>query len=141
MNKRVNTPDETSDVGYRPSAAVTDRSVPSLIMQLAEDLSTLVNNEVALAKSEVREAAEEAKAGVMAMAAGAILALAGVFILLLCCVYLLALVVPLWLSAFIVGGATLSSLPRAGAQNRTLDRCGSIIRFVHGPLLACTRDG
>src|SRR5690606_31605429 len=69
--------------------------------------STLFSKEISLAKAELREAAVEAKAGVVSMATGAGLAFAGLLITLLSAVYGLALVVEMWLAALIVGLAAL----------------------------------
>ena len=83
------------------------QSLAGLLRTLASDVSTLLTKEVALAKAEVRAAAAQTKAGVASMAGGAALTFAGVIILLLAPMYGLALVMPLWLSALIVGGIAL----------------------------------
>lgn len=82
-------------------------SIPGLVRGLASDLATLFSKEISLAKAELREAAVEAKAGVVSLATGAALAFAGLLITLMSAVYGLALVVDLWLAALIVGVAAL----------------------------------
>lgn len=82
-------------------------SVPTLIKQLANDVSALLSSEVALAKAEMREAAAEAKAGVTGLVGGAALVNAGLLMLVLGCVFLLATQISAWLSAFIVGAIVL----------------------------------
>jgi putative superfamily III holin-X len=82
-------------------------SIPQLIRDLANDLSTLFSKELSLAKAEVREAASTAQKGVAAMAGGAVLAMSGVNFVLLAIVVGLANALPLWLSALIVGVVAL----------------------------------
>jgi hypothetical protein len=72
------------------------QDIPSLLGRLAGELSNLAKDEVALAKIELRQSAKEAAADSAAMAAGASLIYAG-----------LAMVMPLWLAAAIVGTITI----------------------------------
>jgi len=83
-------------------------SIPELLRDVANDFSTLFSKELALAKAELREAATEAKTGVIAMSGGAGLAFAGVLIVLLAAVYALGNVVPMWAAALIVGVVALA---------------------------------
>lgn len=85
----------------------TDRehsSVPKLVRQLTSEVTSLFTKELSLARSEMRESVQEAKAGVTSMAGGGVIMLAGMIILLMSAVYGLATVLSLWLSALIVGG-------------------------------------
>lgn len=90
--------------------ATTDsgrNSIAELIKQLADDLSTLLSKEVALAKAEVREAANTAKKGAGSLIGGIVLMLCGVLYLLLAAVFALSLVMDTWLAALIVGAVVL----------------------------------
>ena len=82
-------------------------SIPDLIRQLAGDVSTLTSKEMALAKAEFREAANDAKKGVGGIATGGGVAFAGLLFLLLSATYGLAEVVPPWAAALIVGAVVL----------------------------------
>ncbi len=82
-------------------------SIPELIRQLANDVSTLTSKEMALAKSEFREAANDAKEGVGSIASGAGVAFAGLLFMLLSVTYVLAEIMPPWGAALIVGGVVL----------------------------------
>jgi uncharacterized membrane protein YqjE len=86
-----------------------DKSLGNLIKELAEDLSTLVRSEVALAKLELRQTA--ANVGVVsALFAGAVFcALAALAFLLVTAVLALAEVIAPWLSALIVAVVMLLS--------------------------------
>lgn len=78
-------------------------SVPGLVRKLATDLSTLFQQELALAKSEMTHAVAEVKTGVSGVAVGGSILYAGVLFLLGGVMLLLATWVQLWLSALIVG--------------------------------------
>jgi len=82
-------------------------SIPQLIRDLANNLSTLFSKELALAKAEVREAADDAKKGVAAIAGGAGLAFGGLLFVLLAIMFGIATKLSLWLSALIVGVVAL----------------------------------
>lgn len=82
-------------------------SLPHLVRQVAEDIPILLSKEIALAKAEFREAANQVKAGVGSLAGGSGLALAGVFFVLLSAVYALELVMAAWAAALIVGVSAL----------------------------------
>ncbi len=82
-------------------------SIPELIKDLATDLSTLLNKEIQLAKSEAREAASDVQKAVGAIATGAVLAMAGLVVLLMSAVYGLSNIMELWLAALIVGAVAL----------------------------------
>lgn len=102
----THTPEST--IQSRNPAAANTESVPALIKSLANDVSTLVSTEMALARAEIREATSEAKAGISGMAFGGIIAPAGTIILLMSAVYGLGQFIELWLSALIVGVIVLA---------------------------------
>lgn len=92
--------------GLNPDMSRTEKehsSVPSLIRQLTNEASSLFTKEISLARSEIRESVQEAKAGMMAMTSGGVVMVAGLFVLLMAAVYGLATILPLWASALIVG--------------------------------------
>lgn len=119
----------------QPAPSVTGReaSVPGLIKSLADDVTRLFSQEVALAKSEVSAALNHIKTGVLSLAIGLGVLFTGFIVLLFAAVAALALVVPFWLSALIVGGViTVIGLvllmnakknlnPDAMVPNRTID--------------------
>lgn len=81
--------------------------IPSLIGRLAGELSNLAKDEVAIAKIELRQSAKEAAADSAAMVAGASLIYAGLLFLLVAATAGLAMLMPLWLAAALVGTITI----------------------------------
>lgn len=96
-------PGARQENGARPSE---QRSIPQLLRQLTDQVTTLFMKEMALARSEVRHAVSEAKVGVASVAAGGAVLFGGFLVLLFAAVAALALVVSTWLAALIVGGVT-----------------------------------
>ncbi len=84
-----------------------NETIPDLVRNLANDMSTLLSKELSLAKAELRQAASDAQKAIAALAGGAVLALAGVIFVLLAITLLVANALPLWVSALIVGGVSL----------------------------------
>ena len=80
-----------------------ERSLGDLFSQLTHDLSTLMRQEVMLAKTELRQKASKAGKDVGFLAAGGAIAYAGFLVILAGIVLALGLVLPWWASAFIVG--------------------------------------
>jgi hypothetical protein len=74
-----------------------------LFSDLAGDLSTLVRQEIALARAETMETARAAARNSAMMGVGGALAYAGLIVLLIAIAYLLGEVMPLWLATLIVG--------------------------------------
>ncbi len=89
------------------TSAESDPSLLGLVRQLAHEVPALISEELALAKAEIRTSIETAKAATAAVATGAVIMLAGLVILLMAAVYALALIVPPWLAALIVGVAAM----------------------------------
>lgn len=85
-----------------------DGGMAGLVRQLTDDVTNLLTKEAQLAKAEIREAVDEAKAGVAAMGAGAAVAFSGVLSIVMGFTYALATVVPPWAAAFIVGAIALA---------------------------------
>lgn len=83
-------------------------SLGELFTDLAGDMSTLVRQEIALARAETMETVRTATRSSTMMAAGGALAYAGLIVLLLAVAYLLGQVMELWLAALIVGILTVA---------------------------------
>jgi membrane protein len=82
-------------------------STGELLAQLTNQVTRLVRNEVTLAQHEVRGKLEKSAPGVRLLGIGLGLALLAGAALVACVVLLLALFVPPWLSALIVGVVVL----------------------------------
>ena len=80
-----------------------DRSLGELFAELAQETSTLVRQEVNLAKTEMSEKASRAGRQVGVLAAGGAVAYAGLLAILAGVIVLLGQVIPMWLSALLVG--------------------------------------
>jgi hypothetical protein len=125
--------DRTQPMSQSGAVPSRDASVPGLIRSLADDVTRLFAQEVALAKSEVSAAVADIKAGMVSLAIGAGILFAGVFVLLFAAVDALSLVVQPWLAGVIVGGvvaiigivllmkAKKALNPEAMVPNRTID--------------------
>jgi hypothetical protein len=79
------------------------RSLGELFSELAQETSTLVRQEVNLAKTEMGDKASRAGRHVGVLAAGGALAYAGLLAILAGVIALLNDVMPLWASALLVG--------------------------------------
>jgi purine-cytosine permease-like protein len=80
-----------------------NRSLGELFSELAQETSTLVRQEVNLAKTEMSDKASRASKHVGVLAAGGALAYAGLLAVLAGIIALLNNVMPLWASALLVG--------------------------------------
>jgi hypothetical protein len=80
-----------------------DRSLGELFSELAQETSTLVRQEVALAKTEMSHKASRAGRHIGVLAAGGAVAYAGLLAILAGVIVLLDNVMPLWASALLVG--------------------------------------
>ncbi len=79
-----------------------DESLGRLLAELGQDLSTLVRDEIALAKVEISESVTKAGIGAGLFGAAGVIALYGIGALIATLVLLLALVIDAWLAALIV---------------------------------------
>ena len=93
--------------GARGHTAVEDRAIGLLIGDLSDQTRRLVRDELRLATSELREKGKHAGAGAGLAGAAGVIALFGGGALIAAAVLALALVVPAWLSALLIGGALL----------------------------------
>jgi hypothetical protein len=80
-----------------------ERSLGELFSTLAQDTSTLVRQEMTLAKTEMSQKASRAGKDVGFLAAGGAVAYAGLLAILAGAIILLGQVIPMWLSAILVG--------------------------------------
>jgi hypothetical protein len=88
--------------GAQPTA-VKDRSTADLVKLLSEQVSTLVRGELKLTQLEMTRKGKQAGAGAGMMGGGGLLAFYGLACLIACSIIALALVIPAWLAALIVG--------------------------------------
>jgi hypothetical protein len=110
--------------------AKTERSLATLISDLASETMLLLRQELALLKAELNEKLSRAGKGATAVGAGALIAFSGWLYLLLAAVFAFALIVPAWAAALIVGGIVvgiggallLYGKSRLDAQALTPDR-------------------
>jgi uncharacterized membrane protein YqjE len=80
-----------------------DRPISQVVQDIAGNIQEIFRSEIRLAKEEVRqEGSKAARAGVV-LAGGAVLGLYALGFLLLSAVYALAIALPWWLAALIVG--------------------------------------
>ena len=80
-----------------------DRSLGELFSELAQETTTLVRQEVNLATTEMTQKASTAGRHIGVLAAGGAVAYAGLLAILAGVIVLLNNVMPLWLSALLVG--------------------------------------
>jgi hypothetical protein len=80
-----------------------ERSLSTLLSDLASETVELLRQELALFKAELQEKLSKAGIGAAALAAAALIAFSGWLFLLLAAVFALDLVLPLWAAALIVG--------------------------------------
>jgi hypothetical protein len=84
-----------------------ERSLATLLSDVAGETVELVRQELALFKAELQEKLSKAGIGAALVGAGALIAYSGWLFLLLAAVYALALVVPAWAAALIIGALVL----------------------------------
>lgn len=82
-----------------------DRSLGDLLEQMSSEMRTLVRKEVELAKLELGQKASTGGRKVGLAVVGGVLAYTGWLVLLAAAVAAIALVLPVWAAALIVGGA------------------------------------
>jgi hypothetical protein len=86
-------------------AEADDLSARELTLRLGGQLAALVREELALAKAELFASARQAILGGALLAAAAVLGLTGWLALVTAAIAGVASVLPLWVSALIIGGA------------------------------------
>ena len=80
-----------------------DRSLGELFSELTQETTTLVRQEMNLAKAEMSQKASRVGKEVGFLAAGGAVAYAGLLAIIAGVIALVGLVIPLWLSALLVG--------------------------------------
>ena len=88
-------------------AVMGERSVAQLVNDLSEQTSRLVRDELMIALAEVKAKGKRVGLGAGLAGAGGLFALFGLAVLVVAAVLALALVLPAWAAALIVGGALL----------------------------------
>ena len=91
-----------------PATTPPDDSIAALITQVTEESSRLVRTELKLAQVEMTEKAKTAGVGIGAFGVAGVLALFGVGCLIVTAIFALALVLPTWAAALIVGVLVLA---------------------------------
>ncbi|HET7313665.1 phage holin family protein [Salinisphaera sp.] len=109
--------DKHDDHGQR---APEDRAIGSLIRSLMLELMSLVRNEAALARAEVSEKVTQLQGGVASLVIAFVLLTVGLIGLMQAAIFGLAHVLPMWLSALIIGGAIVLISLLALAIGRSL---------------------
>jgi Putative Actinobacterial Holin-X, holin superfamily III len=92
-------PDDPDVIEPRPK---TERSITTLLSDLASETILLIRQELALLKAELHEKFSRVGQGATALGAGALIAYSGWLVLLAAAVLGLATVLPAWLAALIV---------------------------------------
>ena len=80
-----------------------DRSIGELFAELSQETTRLVRQEVQLAKTEMSQKASRVGKDVGFLVAGGAVVYAGLLAIIAGGIFLLALVIPVWLSALLVG--------------------------------------
>ncbi len=88
--------------GDRPDGDPREHSIGELVKDLANETSTLVRQEIDLAKAEMTDRGKRAGKGVGMLAAGAAVALLALGALTACLIAVLDLAMPTWAAALIV---------------------------------------
>lgn len=89
--------------GRATGAPPDPRGIGELLRDLASDGTRLVRDEIALARSEAQEKARQVGVAVGMIAAGAVLAIPAIVLVLQAVVKLLAVYMPEWVAALLVG--------------------------------------
>lgn len=125
-------PGELTDVrngGHRTQVVPSGDGEPSLgtlFASLTDDVSLLIRQEIQLARTETMEKVSRATRNVALLAAGGMVIYAGVITLVIAAVVALGTVLPLWLSALIIGaivviiGLVLLQSGRSGLQQMSV---------------------
>ena len=91
-----------------PSPNLSDASVGALVKQMSAQLSRLVRDEMKLAEAELADKGKRAAKGAGLFGGSGVVALYGVGCLLAAAIAGLSVVLPVWLSALLVGVALLA---------------------------------
>jgi MFS family permease len=95
-------------VNGRPDQKAAEASTSELVQRATEQISRLVRDELTLAKAELAEKGKHAGIGVGLFGGGGVIAMYALGTLIAAAVLGLAVAVPAWLAALIVGVALLA---------------------------------
>jgi hypothetical protein len=93
--------------GRRGDGHLDERPLPELLRDMAAEGKRLLRAEMHLVRSELKHEAKKAGAGAGMLTAGGVAGLLGAMALTACLVVALSALMPLWLSALLVGAAML----------------------------------
>ena len=96
--------------------AIGQQSLQGLFADLLRDMTTLVRQELALARTEMTDKATAAGKDAGLVAAGGLLGFVGLLAIVAAVIELLAAIFPRWLSAFLVGAALAGGGAAAAKQ-------------------------
>lgn len=91
-------------MGHQADRSADSRSIHQLTAELGRQLSQLLRDEVALARAEIFARARQAVTGGGLLATAALLGLTGWLVLVAAAVAGIAVVLPVWAAALIIGG-------------------------------------
>jgi uncharacterized membrane protein YqjE len=95
-------------VSQQPAEDLRDRPIGELVQQMSEQVSRLVREELRLAQLELAQKGKRAGIGVGLFGGSGLLSLYGLAAIIAGVALLLALVLPAWAAALIVGGVLLA---------------------------------
>jgi Putative Actinobacterial Holin-X, holin superfamily III len=98
----------TFSTAMQPVRVGEERSLGDLVTELARETNTLVAKEVQLAKVELSQKASHVGKSAGVIGVGAVLAHVGLTLVAAAIAVALSALLPLWLSALLVGGALLA---------------------------------
>lgn len=96
-------------VSQQPAEDLRDRPIGELVQQMSEQVSRLVREELRLAQLELAQKGKRAGIGVGLFGGSGLLSLYGLAAIIAGVALLLALVLPAWAAALIVGGVLLAT--------------------------------
>lgn len=109
--------------GTDPTGPVDDRSLGEIVSDITDDLSTLVRQELDLAKTELKQEATRASKGAGMLAGSGVAGHLGLVFLSVCLMFLLDNWMPLELAALITAALWLAVGAMLGASGKkTLNR-------------------
>jgi hypothetical protein len=88
---------------------VDTRSLAAHLSELADETTTLFRKEIELARAEINENVHKLQKGAVWMGSSGAVLYAGALLMLAAVTLFVAKFIPLWLSAFLVGGLTLGA--------------------------------
>jgi uncharacterized membrane protein len=123
---RIQRPPAIEPPNLMPPPRTEERSLGDLFVGLTDDMSTLMRQEIQLAKAETMKTVSKAMRSTIMMVAGGLLAYAGLIVLLIAVAIAVGAVMPYWLSSLLVAivaivvGAILIQSGRSTIQELTI---------------------